>query len=132
MDIDIIHKEVQYKAVTSSGPGGQHVNKVATKIQLYFDVVNSLAFAKAEHERIITKLKNQLTNDGQLIIGCQESRSQSKNKELGFKKLIVVLSQAALKPKVRKKSNIPKAIKRKRLNEKKKHSEKKKNRGFTY
>jgi ribosome-associated protein len=132
MDIDIIHKEVQYKAVTSSGPGGQHVNKVATKIQLYFDVLNSLAFAKAEHERIITKLKNQLTNEGLLIIGCQESRSQSKNKELGFKKLIVVLSQAALKPKVRKKSNIPKAIKRKRLNEKKKHSEKKKNRGFNY
>lgn len=132
MNIELLHKEVQYKAVASSGPGGQNVNKVATKVQLYFDVLNSLAFAKAEHERIISKLNNQLTNEGILIIGCQESRSQAKNKELVFKKLINVLSQAAVKPKVRKKRTIPKAVKRKRLNDKKKHSEKKKDRSYRY
>ncbi|MEN8815909.1 MAG: alternative ribosome rescue aminoacyl-tRNA hydrolase ArfB [Nonlabens sp.] len=132
MNIDVLHKEVQYKAVASSGPGGQNVNKVATKVQLYFDVVNSLAFAEAEQERVISKLKNQLTNDGILIIGCQESRSQAKNKELVFKKLVNTLSQAAVKPKVRKKRTIPKALKRKRINDKKKHSEKKQNRNFKY
>ena len=47
MDTELLHKEVDYKAVASSGPGGQNVNKVATKVQLYFDVLNSLAFAKA-------------------------------------------------------------------------------------
>lgn len=132
MNIDVLHKEVQYKAVASSGPGGQNVNQVATKVQLYFDVVNSLAFAEAEQERVISKLKNQLTNDGILIIGCQESRSQAKNKELVFKKLVNTLSQAAVKPKVRKKRTIPKALKRKRINDKKKHSEKKQNRNFKY
>ncbi len=132
MDVGILHKEVQYKAVASSGPGGQNVNKVATKVQLYFDVLNSLAFAKAEQERIITKLKNQLTKDGMLIIGCQDSRSQAKNKELAFKKLINLLSQAAQKPKIRKKRTIPKAVKRKRLNDKKKHSEKKQERNYRY
>ncbi|WP_438968903.1 alternative ribosome rescue aminoacyl-tRNA hydrolase ArfB [Nonlabens sp.] len=132
MNIDVLHKEVQYKAVASSGPGGQNVNKVATKVQLYFDVVNSIAFAEAEQERVISKLKNQLTNDGILIIGCQESRSQAKNKELVFKKLVNTLSQAAVKPKVRKKRTIPKALKRKRINDKKKHSEKKQNRNFKY
>lgn len=132
MNVEILHKEVQYKAVASSGPGGQNVNKVATKVQLYFDMVNSLAFAKAEQERIISKLKNQLTNDGILILGCQESRSQAKNKELVFKKFINTLSKAALKPKIRKKRTIPKAVKRKRLNDKKKQSEKKKDRNYRY
>jgi ribosome-associated protein len=86
MNIELLHKEVIYKAVTSSGPGGQHVNKVATKIQLYFDVLNSLAFAKAEHERILTALSKQLTTEGLLQLNCQESRSQAKNKEHGEKK----------------------------------------------
>ncbi|AGC76649.1 ribosome-associated protein [Nonlabens dokdonensis] len=132
MNVELLHKEVQYKAVASSGPGGQNVNKVATKVQLYFDVLNSLAFAKAEQERIINKLQNQLTKEGFVIIGCQESRSQAKNKELAFKKLINLLSQAAQKPKIRKKRTIPKAVKRKRLNDKKKQSEKKKDRNFKY
>jgi ribosome-associated protein len=61
MNIELLHKEVQYKAVASSGPGGQNVNKVATKVQLYFDVVNSLAFAEAEHERIKPHYKNNST-----------------------------------------------------------------------
>ncbi|WP_292889715.1 alternative ribosome rescue aminoacyl-tRNA hydrolase ArfB [Nonlabens sp.] len=130
MNIERLHKEVIYKATTSSGPGGQHVNKVATKIQLAFDVLNSLAFAKAEHERILTALSKQLTKEGVLQINCQESRSQTKNKELALKKLLAILSRASVIPKIRKKRIVPKAIKRKRLNDKKKHSDKKKDRKF--
>ncbi len=132
MDTELLHKEVDYKAVASSGPGGQNVNKVATKVQLYFDVLNSLAFAKAEHERIKVTLHQQLTKEGILQINCQESRSQSKNKELVFKKLLAILSKASVIPKLRKKRIIPRSIKRKRLNKKKKHSEKKKDRGFKF
>lgn len=132
MNIDQIHREVTYKAVTSSGAGGQHVNKVATKVQLYFDVLNSLAFAKAEHSRIKEKLQNRLTNEGVLILADQSSRSQSSNKQRVFKSLIAVLKQAARPAKVRKKRSIPKSVKRKRLNEKKKHSEKKQNRNYRY
>lgn len=132
MNIELLHKEVQYKAVTSSGPGGQHVNKVATKIQLYFDVLNSLAFAEAEHERIKTALKKKLNAEGVLQLNCQESRSQAKNKELVFKKLLSVLSKASAVLKARRKRSIPKSVKRKRLKDKKKHSEKKKDRNYKY
>jgi len=62
MDVDQVLKEVKYTAVASSGPGGQHANKVATKVQLELDVVNSLAFAKAEHAQIIKSLKSRLAN----------------------------------------------------------------------
>lgn len=132
MNIEQLHKEVQYKAVASSGPGGQNVNKVATKVQLYFDVLNSLAFAKAEHERIKTALFKQLTSDGILQVNCQESRSQAKNKELVFKKLLAILSKASVIIKVRRKRTVPKSVKRKRLNDKKKHSDKKKDRNYRY
>ncbi|PPK96785.1 MULTISPECIES: alternative ribosome rescue aminoacyl-tRNA hydrolase ArfB [Nonlabens] len=132
MNIEQLHKEVQYKAVASSGPGGQNVNKVATKVQLYFDVLNSLAFAKAEHERIKTALFKQLTSDGVLQVNCQESRSQAKNKELVFKKLLAILSKASVIIKVRRKRTVPKSVKRKRLNDKKKHSDKKKDRNYRY
>ena len=132
MNIEQLHKEVHYKAVASSGPGGQNVNKVATKVQLYFDVLNSLAFAKAEHERIITALNKQLTTEGILQVNCQESRSQAKNKELVFKKLLAALSKASVIIKVRKKRTVPKSVKRKRLNNKKKQSDKKKDRNYRY
>ncbi|MGB5980755.1 MAG: alternative ribosome rescue aminoacyl-tRNA hydrolase ArfB [Nonlabens sp.] len=132
MNINQIHREVTYKAVTSSGAGGQHVNKVATKVQLSFDVLNSLAFAKAEHSRIMENVKNRLTKDGSLMLSDQTSRSQSSNKERVFKSLIAILETAARPRKVRKKRTIPKSVKRKRLNEKKKHSEKKQNRNYRY
>lgn len=130
MDISQLEKEVSYTAVASSGPGGQHANKVATKVQLEFDVVNSSAFAKAEHQRILTALKDQFTKENLLKISCQESRSQAKNKELAFAKLVNLLRKSAVPKKVRKKRLVPASVKRKRLNDKKKHSEKKANRNF--
>jgi ribosome-associated protein len=132
MDVDQLHREVQYTAVASSGPGGQHANKVATKVQLELDIYGSLAFAKAEHQRILTALKKQLTKDGMLQLSCQESRSQARNKELVFKKLIGLLKTAARPKKIRKKRRTPAHIKRKRVNEKRKHSEKKERRKFNY
>lgn len=130
MDIEQLQREVIYTAVTSSGAGGQHVNKVATKVQLEFDVENSLAFAKGEHSRILEYLDNKLTKDGRLQLSSQETRSQSTNKDRVFKKFISLLREAAKPKKIRKKRIIPASVKRKRLNDKKKHSEKKANRGF--
>lgn len=132
MNIDQIHKEVQYKAVTSSGAGGQHVNKVATKVQLYFDLVHSLAFAEAEHQRVLNALATKLTKEGVLMVANQNSRSQAQNKANAFKALIHILTEAAVIKKPRRKKSIPKAVKRKRLNEKRKHSEKKQNRKFRH
>ncbi|AZQ43291.1 alternative ribosome rescue aminoacyl-tRNA hydrolase ArfB [Nonlabens ponticola] len=132
MDVDQLHREVTYTATTSSGAGGQHVNKVATRVQLELDILNSSAFAKAEHQRILTALENRLTKDGRLQLSSQDTRSQATNKERVFKKLLKLLTAARKPKKVRKKRVVPAHIKRKRLNEKKKHSEKKANRNFKY
>ncbi len=130
MDIATLHKEVVYTASTSSGAGGQHVNKVATRVTVELDVVNSNAFAKAEHQRILSALHNKLTKDGRLQLSSQDTRSQATNKELVFKRLLKTLEKAATPVKVRKKRVVPAAVKRKRLNDKKKHSDKKANRNF--
>ena len=132
MDRDQIQKEVNFKAVASSGAGGQHVNKVATKVQLYFDVLNSLAFAKAEHSRIIARLNNRLTNEGVLILSDQSSRSQATNKQRVLQSLYALLEEARKPIKVRKKTGIPKAVKRKRLEAKRRKSDKKSNRKYRY
>ncbi|MGJ8683832.1 MAG: alternative ribosome rescue aminoacyl-tRNA hydrolase ArfB [Nonlabens sp.] len=132
MDTNQLHREVSYKATTSSGPGGQHANKVATRILLEWDATSSIAFAEAEHQRILSKLQNRLTKDGILQLSCQDSRSQAANKELVFKRFLTVLREASQVQKVRKKRTLPRSVKRKRLNDKKKHSEKKENRRFKY
>ncbi|ARN72143.1 aminoacyl-tRNA hydrolase [Nonlabens tegetincola] len=132
MNVEQIKNEVMFKAVASSGPGGQHANKVATKVQLEFDVINSYAFAEAEKQTILDNLKSQLTQQGSIKISCQESRSQAKNKELVLKKLINLLAGASQRKKKRKKTAIPKIAKLKRLRAKKLNSEKKQNRKFKY
>lgn len=127
---DVLEKEIKYRAVTSSGPGGQNVNKVATKVVLELDLINSKAFTEHEHELILLKLQNRLTKDGILILGCQETRSQIKNKELVLKRLLLLLGEATTIPKVRKKRTIPYSVKKKRLQDKKLHSDKKSLRKF--
>jgi len=130
MNIHQLHKEVKYTAVASSGPGGQHANKVATKVMLEWKVEESLAFAEAEHQRILYKLHNRLTKNGVLQLSSQESRSQATNKELVFKRFVKLINQVLIIPKARKKRTLPRSVKRKRLNDKKKHSEKKAHRRF--
>ncbi|WP_442267517.1 alternative ribosome rescue aminoacyl-tRNA hydrolase ArfB [Tenacibaculum sp. ZS6-P6] len=81
MDKNIIQKEIKFKALKSSGAGGQHVNKVATKIELYFDIKLSEGLNVNEKELILSKLENRISKNGVLYLSCQESRSQHKNKE---------------------------------------------------
>ncbi|EAS20524.1 putative peptidyl-tRNA hydrolase [Flavobacteria bacterium BBFL7] len=132
MDVNRLHKEVSYKAVASSGPGGQHANKVATKVLLEWNAVQSQAFTPIEHQRLLSKLDNRFTKEGILQLSCQDSRSQSSNKELVFKRFLRILNEALVVQKLRKKRTTPRSVKRKRLNDKKKHSEKKENRRFKY
>lgn len=129
MDISIILKEIKFKAVRASGAGGQHVNKVSTKVELSFDISKSSAFSEEEKSRLLTKLENQLTKQGLLIIHSQDSRSQLKNKKDAESKLINLLKDALVIPKKRKKSLPSKKAKEKRLTSKKIRSEKKAWRG---
>ncbi|MDP5078612.1 MAG: aminoacyl-tRNA hydrolase [Nonlabens sp.] len=130
MDLKILESEVDYKAVTSSGPGGQHVNKVATKVILEWNVAESLALNQNAKERLLAAIANKITTDGRLLLSSQESRSQAKNKEIVFKKLLDLIQTGSQPKKMRLKRTTPASVKRKRLNDKKKHSEKKSNRNF--
>lgn len=127
-DFEAISKEASFKAVRSSGPGGQHVNKTSSKVILSFNIDNSSILTEVEKELLIRKLQNRITTQNDLILECSETRSQHKNKELvlvRFKELII---SALKKPKKRKKTKPTKASKFKRLRAKKLHSEKKTNR----
>ncbi len=129
MDKNQILQELQFKAVRSSGAGGQHVNKVSTKIGLAFDVVNSNAFTESEKERLLLKLDNRLTKENVLLLQCDESRSQHKNKELVIKRLFTLLENALKVPKKRRKTKPKRSAIEKRLKSKKRNAQKKANRG---
>jgi ribosome-associated protein len=120
---DIILSEIQYKAVRSSGSGGQNVNKVSSKIILSFELSNSKGLTDEEKEWLITKLDKKLTQENVLLLTCEEDRSQLKNKETARKKLFDLLEKTLVKPKIRKGTKIPKSVKEKRLKEKKTNAE---------
>ena len=128
MDKEKIIQELQFKAVRSSGAGGQHVNKVSTKIELSFEVNTSNALSEKEKERILLKLGSRLTKENVLLLQCDESRSQHKNKELAIKRFLEVIENALVIPKKRKKTKPSKASVERRLQSKKKAALKKVNR----
>lgn len=121
-------KECEIKAVRSSGSGGQHVNKVATKIELQFNINTSLELKEDKKNLLLETLKPRLTNQGVLILQCGETRSQLKNKEIIIKRFQELISKGLEKPKERKKTKVPKAAKQKRIENKKRTSDKKVNR----
>lgn len=125
MDKKQIHSELQFKAVRSSGAGGQHVNKVSTKVELAFDVAASQGLSAAEKERLLLKLKSRLTKDGVLQLHCDESRSQHKNRDLVVKRLFDLLKNALTVPKKRKPTKPTRSSVEKRLKSKKQAAEKK-------
>lgn len=128
MDKEQIHRELQFKAVRSSGAGGQHVNKVSSKVELSFNLPNSEGLTDNEKERIQFKLASRLTNDGVLILQCDEARSQHKNKELVLKRFFEVLKKSLEVPKKRKPTKPTRTSVEKRLKLKKMSAQRKANR----
>ena len=128
METDKLISELQFKAVRSSGAGGQNVNKVSSKVVLSFDLKNSNVFTEEEKMLLEINLTSRLTNDQILILNCDEDRSQFKNKEIVIKRFLTIIKQGLFIPKIRKATKIPKSVIRKRLKDKKTLSETKKNR----
>lgn len=128
MDSENIVKELQFKAIRSSGAGGQHVNKVSSKIELTFNLGNSISLSDEEKELLKTKLSSKLSKENILILFCDDTRSQHKNKEIVIKRFLELLKLNLIIPKKRKKTKPSKASVKKRLENKKKLSEKKNNR----
>ena len=122
--ISINDQEIQYEAVRSSGPGGQHVNKVSTAVVLKYPV-------SPQHypDWFICRLKKaagrQMSKNGTLIIKAQNYRSQARNKKTTFDRLVTLFTDAAKRPKPRKKSKVPKRAIKNRLKNKKIRSQKK-------
>ena len=128
MDKEKIISELNFKAVRSSGAGGQNVNKVSSKVVLTFDLIHSQSLSEEEKELSQKKLKSKLTIEGILILNCDEDRSQLKNKEIVIKRFLELIEKSLVIPKERKATKIPKSVIEKRLKDKSTNSEIKQNR----
>ena len=120
--------ELSFKAVRSSGAGGQNVNKVSSKVVLTFDILKSQGLSEEEKTLLVTNLNSRLTSEDVLILNCDEDRSQLKNKEIVIKRFFELLKKGLFVPKERKATKIPKAAIRKRIKDKKNLGEIKKSR----
>ena len=125
MEIRDFSTEFRIKATRSSGKGGQNVNKVATKVELSFNLNSSVLLTEKEKTLLSEKWSNRLSQNGVLRIVCEEDRSQSKNKEIAIKKFYDLLKKSLQKPKKRIATKPGKAIKEERLKDKKIIAEKK-------
>ncbi len=121
----IPESEYTIDAVTSSGPGGQNVNKVATKVQLRWNIGASTVFTYEEKEAIRSQLENRINLEDELMIDVSEERSQLQNREVAVEKLHALVGQALRPVKTRRPTRKTRASHERRLTEKKKTGEKK-------
>jgi ribosome-associated protein len=124
-NFSIEENELQYAFIRASGPGGQNVNKVATAVQLRFNVDHSSLPVEAK-ERLHRLAANKITGEGELLIEAKRYRTQEQNREDALNRLVELLKRAFEKPRTRRKSKPTAASKEKRLQEKKQRGEVKK------
>jgi len=127
-DREEIIKECKFKTSRSSGAGGQHVNKVETRVTLYFEIKKSTALDNDQKIVILSKLASKIDKNGFIQVSSQKYKSQLKNKIDTEQKIIKLLEKSLFKEKPRKKTKVSKASKLKRLNDKKSKSKIKKSR----
>jgi ribosome-associated protein len=128
-EIRIGEGEIRERFIRSSGPGGQNVNKVATAVQLRFDVRNSLSLTDDVRERLIRLAGSRVTREGVLIIEAGRFRTQDRNRRDARERLAEWVRKAAAPPRRRKKTRTPAAAKTRRLEEKHRRGEAKRARG---
>ncbi len=120
--------ELRFQFTRSSGPGGQHVNRSATRVELFFDVANSPSLGDAQRQRALVALKSYIDDEGTLRLVSQASRSQVRNREEVMTRFQALLAWALRPRKRRRRIGVPRAERRRRLAEKRRHSEKKRQR----
>ncbi len=128
MNTSTIINELKFKAIRSSGAGGQHVNKVSSKVELSFDIISSNGLTDDEKLLLNQKLSSRLTKTGVLVLQCGESRSQYRNKELVIKRFLDIIKTNLHIPKKRKATKPSKAAIKRRLENKQHNAIKKANR----
>lgn len=125
MNTQQLLKELNFKAVRSSGAGGQHVNKVSSKIELYFNIEISEGLSLREKELLYKNLANRVSKDNTLILSCDESRSQHKNKELAIQRFFELIKLKLVRPKIRRSTKPTKGSVVRKSENKKRNSQKK-------
>ncbi len=125
MELIPIHTELLFTTSRSGGKGGQNVNKVETKVEARWHIANTKLFTSEQIQLIATKLANKTNDEGYVQVVCSTERTQLANKEIAIKKITKLVNGALVIPKKRKPTKIPQGAIEKRLNDKKRASEKK-------
>ena len=127
--LSIPKRELQFRYSTSGGPGGQHANKVATRVTLLFDVQHSCSLTETQKKRIIKHFPTRINASGMMRVVSSKHRSQRANKESTIERFATLMAEALKYRKQRKKSGVPLKSKRRRLEQKRKRSDLKRQRG---
>ena len=131
-NISISEDELIFLASRSSGPGGQNVNKVSTRVTLFFDVASCESFSNVQKQRILARLSTRADKNGVIRVTSQKFRTQRANRRAAIERLGELLSEALKTRRVRKKTKVPYAAKQRRLEDKKRRSLLKRQRAKKY
>jgi ribosome-associated protein len=123
MDTTLLISEITYRTSRSGGAGGQHVNKVETKVEAVIDLVNSRALTEVERTSLLERLAQQIHTEGCISVTDQTTRSQLENKARATKKLVKLLEKGLIVVEKRKVTRVPHLVKVKRIEGKRRRSE---------
>jgi ribosome-associated protein len=117
--------ELSFRASRSGGPGGQHVNKTASRVSLYWDLAGTVALDAVQRARVMRRLASRLTRDGFIAIHVEDERSQHQNRRIARERLAAMVAEALVVRRARRRTSVSASQKRRRLDGKRRTAEKK-------